>query len=575
MTLIFLFLFLIPPMDAKTPEFIWSDAIWQLKRFPSYSSFFKELSEKGYTGTDIEIIEPNGNFYFYSPTLAKLNWTQGPDLLSDLVREWEGYNHQSRKVPISLHLNFSTLARYIQEKLAKFPRHTKKPAPKETGMVSLDLQENYKFSDLTSEPFPFEFQNILSAAIPPPIKKLNLLTTHPEFETFLSLAALNGKLTEVLPGRFFVREQALYPTTQTEILPSVGLSEIVASLAQEHQKEFYYGVDSRLSPNLLLYRTFLHPIDGYLFFSDLETTPSQSLPDIRDLRKTLLEVSQLKTASKKKPVANLVLSAHASELQLAQFIEPIVNALLANGYELKITFGEIAKGADLYYITNSNEWLKNLAFFEELLTLLDYRKSRFYGTVILHPTGELLTAGRWKKIRQHFKIPESEKGWVADLPSEVVIKGKKIPWRGNVSGGRKGMSFLRESQVRILGGEVLLSEVFQNETFALILRSGNHFLVNGNALHLQASAFLSNLIGGRLLSPVNAYVSSNSHGIAALSLEETALTLQLPFFQVDQKWKVLRYINGKKISEETIQHSDFFETQLKPFELLLLVPLLQ
>lgn len=84
---LFLSFFILQQLHAKTPEFIWSDALWRLSRFPSYSSFFKELSNQGYTGVDLEIIEPNSNFHFYSPTLAKLNWNQQPDILTEVLQE--------------------------------------------------------------------------------------------------------------------------------------------------------------------------------------------------------------------------------------------------------------------------------------------------------------------------------------------------------------------------------------------------------------------------------------------------------------------------------------------------------
>lgn len=569
-----LFLFSLSPLPAKAPEFIWSDALWELKRFPSYSAFFDELSLKGYSGIDLEIIDPNGNFYFYSPTLSKLNWTQQPDLLSKFIHELKSYN-QKTKQTLSLSLNFSALAQRIQEKQKQFNPKTKKPAAKELEIFSLELQENYNFSDLTSEPYSFEFQNMLSATIFPPIKKLNLLATHPEFETFLSEAALAGKLSQALPSRLFLREQANYPLAPEESkFPSVGISEIAFALARTHQKKFYYGIreHSGLSPNFLLYRSFVHRPDGYLFFKKSDESP---VPDIREIKKTIIELAELHSPEKKKPVANLVLSAQSPELNLSKFVEPIINALLANGYELKITFGEILKDVELYYITNSNEWLRNLSFFEELLTLLDHRKSRFYGKVILHPLSEILRTGRWKKIREHFKMPDTETGWVTDIPPSILERGRKILWKGTVPEKKVGMSFIREIQLRSQGGEALLSEVFHSQTFALILKSGNHFLVNGNALHLEAGYFLSQLAGGKLLSPVNAYVTFSTEGLAALALEETTLRVQLPYLKTDLKWRLLRYLQGQKVLDETIQPKELFEARLKAYELLVLVPLLQ
>lgn len=588
-------------LPAPNPQFVLSDRIWDLKRFGSYADYKNFLKSQGYTGTDIEIMDREGNFYFYSPTLEKLNWIQQPDLLTDFLKEWnaggnaltgkKGGGETLSSFRMSAALNFSALARRTDDLEGWFNPSTQKPSAKQAGEILLDLQEHYTFTDLTTEPFSQESQSVIYWGLNATRTKLNLITMSPAFERYLFGSVYYDKGLSKFPDRLVAYDSSHYPMEAGAALPTVGLGDIVFALGRTLDKEVWcgYASDSGFPAysehNLLLYRTVQYAPKGYLLFPRGNSSylyDPKAFNFHADIKKDILEFYELGKISekRKKPIANLVLSSQAEpDFSLPCFLEPISNALLANGYEIKVTFGQLLDGAELYYVVNSDEWLKNIPFFDALLHLLDYRKSHFYGTVILHPMGEILQSGGWKKIRENFKIPATEKGWVSDLPSSVSVRGRQISWKGSGCGEPSrtlpaqnyGMTFIRDGETRSNSGEVILSKVVENETLALILKSGNHFLINGNFLHLEASWFLSHLMGGALKSPVLAYVTAGRERTAALAIADTTLKIKIPTLETASNWRVVLFNRkGQRIRDDRPPPGEMFEIHLRPYELVIL-----
>lgn len=435
------------------------------------------------------------------------------------------------------------------------------------------LASNFS-GDLTTEPFADETQSVLYWGCVAYERKLNLIASSPRFESFL--AALPDPDAIRRRAHRVISESHL-PAAASSRMDNLAWGDFTAAYGRAAGLETYAGGFSHVPSsgalhNLALYRAIQQGPKAF-YFSGKISEPAA----LDSIRKDIAEIADLVRSARpvdsaRTRVANLALDLQPSDAPLPHMIAPIVNALLAGGYQLQVTFGKLAT-ADLHYVLFEEKSARR-QFMSDLSRLLNRPDDGSRGPVILHPLGEIGRHGAGAELRARFKIPDSEKRRMP-MPAIVHSYGQKIPWRGAATGGfEPRMTAIRAGQVKNLGGDPIVSQVIQGYTYALALSSGQDYLINGDALDFQASYLLSRLLGGPLLSPTSAYVSVSPEVIAILSPVETDLHIRIPVSAPSfGGHRLIRFgADGRKVRDESVSGAPVFECKLAPWELLLLVP---
>lgn len=421
-------------------------------------------------------------------------------------------------------------------------------SPRKMGSFVSDLSDHYVFTDVLCEPFSSEAISFAYLGAVESGKKLNLKITSPGFEKYvLDYAGTDAKLARS-PHRWIVSDTPA----------ALAAGDAAFALGASLNIPVWASSPDR---NLVLYREIRDFPEGFVLDDEAP-----------GLREEILELRKMSAFKEEKPVANLVLAPSKDhKFTFHQMIGGIMNALAANGYDVKITFETFLDKADLYYVIAREDWLDNLPFFKKILHVLDHKRSKFYGPVILQPTGVIKRNSCWKVIRDHFKIPMTENGWINDIPAFVKEKGRKIAWGGDSIPKGAGMTFIRAKEVQNFGGDVLLSGLSGTQTVALILRSGNHFLVNGAPLPQEADYIISKLAGGALEAPAAAAVTTGRLRSAAYAFEDAWLALRFPAPEPPPQWRKIVYDkDGKRVQDVLIPGSKVFEADLRAGELLVI-----
>lgn len=525
--LLSLLLLILPALavaSAETPKFVYQSPVAS-----------RGESLDGYDGVNLEILDEDGNLYFFSPELDRKPFIQREDTLADVLAALnkQGWNKEG-------HLTMLDLSPLSDKRFRLSPRRI--------GSVIEGLSGHYVFTDVLCEPLSSESLSFVYLAAVQSGKKLNMKITSPGFENYvLDYAGTDPKLARS-PHRWIVHD-----TTGT-----LAAGDIAFSLAADLKIPVWASSPVR---NLVLYREVRDIPEGFILDSEAP-----------GLREDIIELRKLEAAKEKKPVANLVLApSKPPKFTFPEMFGGIMNALSANGYEVRVTFEQFLDKADLYYIVGREDWLDNLPFFNKVLHILDHKRSMFYGPVILHPTGEIKNRSHWEEIRKLFKIPATETGWINEIPAFVKEKGRNTAWGGNPIPKGAGMTFIRAKQVQDFGGDVLLSGLSGTQTVAMILRDGNHYLVNGAPLPMEADYIISKLAGGAFEAPAGAAVTTGRQRCAAYAFEDTRLGLRFPAPEPPSQWRKIVYDkDGKRVQDILIPGSKVLEADLRAGELLVL-----
>ena len=488
---------------------------------------------EGFRGASLSVIDEYWNIYLYAPALQRRPFVQREDLLSNYISalDAKGKNEAGK---FRTFVDLSPLVRVRQTFSSG-----------ELGEVVAGLSNNYVFTDVLCAPHTNEALSFAFLAAVEGGKKLNLLASSPGFDRYVTGYAGTDPFLTRSPHRWITEDSTA----------TLAAGDIAFALGADLKIPVWASSSDRA---LLLYRAAQGLPQGYLLSAEN-----------RDLRGEIINLHKLPVSSSSQPVANLVLGpSNDPKFTFPEMYGGIVNALAANGFDIRVTFGKLLKKADLYYVVGREDWLEDMGFFREVMRVLDARRSRFYGPVILHPMGEIKNKSLWADVRKHFGIPATEKGWLDEIPAAVKEKGRSIAWGGYRPPKGAGMSFLRSEKVRHGGGQVLLSELVGTQTLGLIFRNKNHFLVNGSPLAFEAGYILSKMAGGALEVPVMAAVTANRNLVAAYAFEDPRLSLRIPSPDASGDWIQTRYdALGAKVAEETLPLAANFSADLAAGEL--------
>lgn len=562
--------FLHPEPAPKQPQFVFRDALENHPDRKTYKAYLRSLIDSGFSHLDLEVVSSTGNYYYSSFVLNQSAWNSPGDWMRPFSEQWSRLDKSTETAKIRLLADLSNLSFLLWSK--ELPPMLSQLSPLQTEQALFDLAEHYRFNEILVPPLPPEYMPAFLGLFASTRKNLGLSLQSPYWDRYLASPEFQEEILLRSTVRFIIGEAdlsdgiALGRTSQ-----SIGFVDAAFNWTRTVNKSAWMdlGCPHPARRNLILYRALQFAPAGWI-----GTARDFDLLDADQLRADFAEFYPLaqnlpKTGRK---VANLILSSKQDhEPLISEYIDPILNALQANGFEVHITFRKIEEGADLYYVVSGRDWLNDIPFFEALVDFMDHQKSRFYGSVILHPLGEIPNSGPWVRVREIFKIPGGEKGWIPDLPEHVVLRQKKTAWRANKQSPMRGMTRIRTFLTEQNGGKVALSQVFEGDTLALILKAGPHYLVNGNFLHLESSFFLSRMMGEAIQVPSNIYITANRRRTCALAVAPGILKLRVPTPEVRPEWRVVLFnADGLRVRDERIPGKDVFEAELAPYELLLL-----
>lgn len=562
--------FLHPEPAPPQPQFIFRDSLENHPDRKTYKGYLSSLIDSGFSHLDLEVVSSTGNYYYNSLVLNESAWSSPGDRLKPFSDQWSRLDKSTDTAKIRLLADLSNLSWLLWSE--DLPSPLSRLSPYQAEQTLFDLAEHYRFNEILVPPLPPEYMPTFLGFFQGTRKKLNLSLQSPYWDRYVASPEFDEATLLRHASRFTAVEADLSDGALLgRTSQSIASVDAAFNWARTVDKSIWMDLGSPhpARRNLILYRALQFAPAGWIGAQrdfdqfereELKADFAEFYPLARNLPKT------------GRKVANLILgSKQDGEPLISEYIDPILNALQANGFEVHITFRKIEEGADLYYVVGGRDWLTDAAFFDALVDLMDHQKSRFYGTVVLHPLGEIPNSGPWVRIRKLFKIPGGEKGWIKDLPEHVVLRQKKTAWRANKQSPMRGMTRIRTIPTEQSGGKVALSQVFEGGTLALILKAGPHYLVNGNFLHLEASFFLSKMLGEAIQVPSNIYVTANRRRTCALAVAHGILKLKVPTPEVRSEWRLVRFnAEGLRVSDERIPGKDVFEAEMAPYELLLL-----
>lgn len=185
----------------------------------------------------------------------------------------------------------------------------------------------------------------------------------------------------------------------------------------------------------------------------------------------------------------------------------IVNTFSQAGFKVVATVDSVLPEADMYYLLLTGGFDEsNVAPLPDyVMPLLDSD-----APVFVHPASGIPDdndAGDWIPLREHFGLPPGETQTLANaIPETVIFNGFQTKWRGIKLYITPSIELLPILQIDTSAATVVLSEEVSGQETALIIESGNSWLINSNVIHPEAAYILSSLIDGRINRPAGAEI---------------------------------------------------------------------
>ncbi len=152
--------------------------------------------------------------------------------------------------------------------------------------------------------------------------------------------------------------------------------------------------------------------------------------------------------------------------------------------------------------------------------------------IVLIPFEGIPQSGTWQTVREKLGIVqdvEFDIQYSSIMPDSVTLDGSTYRFSGyDIEGGRRTV-MLRTEQV---SSRVLISHTHQNKEIALMVQNNNHYMINSNAVHLEMSCYLANLLKPASItkpfnSPSLTYVSLGEI-TSVLAAEDTEISINIP-----------------------------------------------
>jgi len=327
----------------------------------------------------------------------------------------------------------------------------------------------------------------------------------------------------------------------------------------------HFDLPSGAARNVLLMRAVQFQCDGYFW-----------MPSSQDCVKWLgrldraglaAEINRFRARVAERKIANLVIAfAQANEWREEEYLFTVhalgavtTGAMLA-GYDLRTSYGEALPGADAYLVMaigDAGELRANIP--DDVLALLSGD-----APVILVVDG-LTRRSAWAKVLEHFAIaiegePTHRRIDRVRFQDHAIRWSPWTIWDYPIRTAR--IRLTRDAARPVVAGKIGGRQV------PLVATAGNKALVNANALHIDASLVINHLLGGTLRQPFTGFGCVGERS-AFLAMEDTRLSVEIPFDD-GARIRVIEYsADGEKISERPRKYSAPFERRIKRYELVI------
>lgn len=499
--------------------------------FATIEKFVQYCSDRGYSSIMYMIasafpdtINGYADYRFVSPTLDSLGWTFSGDDLPELMTAANNCN-------MDVFIDLQALA-YVALDPGKYPS-VSPPSADDVVNVVYELAA-YGVTGISEEEFLAEWFAPVYLAC----QDNGLIYIHKgtPWDFGAMQCHWNYDIFEAYSNCDMIMTEDYEMTLDLPILPA---SEQFASVARWLGKEYQmkvYAVPWALGslPNAenvaLLKAVQLRPTYIYimtwwenqidLFANDMTALIEEHVPE-----------------EEIKPLCNVVLYLTSDEepdiwdwWDFPFTLAAVSNGIKASGYDI-ITTDTPIDTADMYYIFTRGKWKygTTLDLPISIVELFDSGKLVFLQLTHTLPN----TTPNWNSVRSKLGIDYTTFTTVPNSDSVVYGTYKGIRYPHLRKGPAMWLNNISYENI-VSTSEVLSTGVLQGDTFALIVRSGNNYFINGYYLDLRASFPISNLINDGLQKPTACVATAgNTSVFYALDitdgkLDTTELNIKLP-----------------------------------------------
>ncbi len=510
---------------SYAPEFgIHSDGTELIDQFDSMADFVNACYAKGYS-----IILFNAlpwAYYFVSPTLQKLGWEFGGDMLTPMIEK-------AHEKGIKVFVDIQSLAWKFRE---GYGEDWPGDMPSTDEVVSIvDELISYGVDGIAEE----EFLAKWFAPVYEVCKENGVVYLHKGIpydvawfcnESSTAFKAYSN-CSVLMTEDYYMNDDL----ARNSIIPSFASGLHKPYWVKSCPDDWALGSVTNMENVLLMRMVQYRP--EYIFAMIYNRSDFDEFDPL-----SLLPIEQGYIVDDNKPVCDVVvyLTDEAGTDDNPEDFDPwqlldvsfsaIANGIMSAGYRIMIT-SEPVENADAYYIYTRGGWWDET----NILDLPDSIVKLFYGnkTVFLQ-VGSVLpdSTANWRAVRSRIGI-------VADRTFDTIFDENRP-----VDGVYDGITYTHLSDDWFtfntikpcdVWGEILSTCRYNGNTYVLASRDGNRVFINGAGLDFNASFLISNILGDGLQAPSECISTTGSTSVF-YATGDTSLRIKLPFNASSVEW---------------------------------------
>lgn len=356
----------------------------------------------------------------------------------------------------------------------------------------------------------------------------------------------------------------------------------------------HWGLQPGMQNNIALYRMIQFDPVGYNYWAASEED-KQYLDDLNEemvLGAWLEEMhNYFGDAYKERPRANLIIDEPtnkqvAEELwftyAMVNALDFITNSLSAAGYELFVTYNKPSNDEmDAYFIYTLGDY-SDLAELIDIELGYDEISTDLVGLFNSDkPVGFITTYGlpnseNWKQVIQAVGLStdidyQTHYSASNKLPQNVNYKANEYRFAG-FDLAELGY-FWEDIGTNDVTGNLIASGIIDDEERVMIVGNGNKYFINGNNLHMEASAILAQEFAPKVNEvtfndPSHIYMSVGEI-TAIMAVETSNLNIELPYYN-HEALLVEFDRNGREVYREKTEYSGSLQYELNEWSLLII-----
>lgn len=530
------------------------------------------ISKTGYNTLLIDVMEPwHGTYFFNSDVLKENGYNAYTDVMGFIVEKVHEYG-------MTVFADTTVLAWRLDDyQTKKYGIKGDKLTIEEVQKVTATLLDEYGFDGIVEESYPLEYVEGIAHVVHEYPGKVYI---H-KFDDPWNNADVF--MSEDYVGFLSSAKHAEKVSRTGAAANHIGLFNALFGHAKAVGKPGWvkvttdgYDLDEGASRNVMLLRAVQFHVDGYFWMPSKENGREllRNNDPVMDVDLLSLYLNRLRTSLEEKPVANFVVSLpfrreeeyrEASYLFMVHAFGPVSNGFMLSGYDVQTTYNEVYD-ADAYVVFAMGTVEEvTLDVPDEMLNLLEKEQDKPVICVVWGITDR----GNWGKALSYFGISHEDIQIVDGSIEEIIYEGYTLSWSPPVIWEYPIHTSVIES--KDVFGDVLVTGKRNGKDIALIVKHGNEYLVNANALHLETSFIFDRLLNKTIHEPFYGYGVSGSRS-AFFAINNTPLVVELPFEEGEEIRIILFGSDGRLQMDETTVYAAPLRMTLNQYELLIVEP---